>query len=207
MSLVSNPAPPAIFDERELARDDLNRLPSVRGVGVQRLQKIRAMHHRMAQMAAAGRSNVEISASCGVRPDTVSHLREDPAFQELLAHYQEMEKELWKEVRERAAMLGVSAVEELQTRLMENPDSIPTKALLEMMQSGLDYGGHKTEQKNVHLHTTPEELSRIKAGARESGVRVREADDGGHSGRDSGDDDESGDSEEGEIIEGEARRA
>lgn len=205
--LISNPAPPVIVDERQLERDDLNRLPDVRGVGTKRLQKIRAVHHRTAQLAAAGMSNVAIAASVGMNPDTIGHLRNDPAFQELLAHYQEMEKELWKDVREKAATLGITAVEELQARLLDNPDSVPTKALLEIMQSGLDYGGHKSEQKNIHLHTTPDELARIKAGARESSVRVREADDGGDHRGDPGDGDEPGDSEEGEIIEGEARRA
>lgn len=181
---LSNPSFPVVTDERELDWDDLQRLPEHRGVGAGRLQRIRSVHHKIAKMMAAGCANVEIAAVVGMHQSRISILRGDPAFQELLAHYESVEEEVWQDVRERAAQLGMTAAEVIQDRLIEEPDGIGTKTLLDIMSRGLDYGGHKPAEKSVHahLHTSSEAIRRAKEGRNED-VRVREgpvgaADDG-----------------------------
>lgn len=195
--LISNPQPPAIYAERELEWDDLPALMEHRGVGGKRLQNIRSIHHKIARMMAAGCANVEIAAATGMHHNYLTVLRGDPAFQELLAHYEENEKELFYNVRERAAQLGMTAAEVLQQRLLEEPDRIPTKDLMTIMQGGFDYGGHKPAERseNLHVHTTREEIDKIKQ-SRSENVSVR--------GGPGGDDGSAGDVIDGEYAEAES---
>lgn len=173
--LVSTPQMPVVYAERELDWDDLGRLANHRAVGQQRLKKIRSVHHKIARMMAAGCANVEIAAAVGMDNSRISWLAGDPSFQELLEHYKEAEYDAWREVRERAAMLGVTAAEIIMERMEEKPDSIPTDTLLNLMKGGLDYGGHKPAERseNLHVHTTQDQIERAKAGRREA-VTVRE---------------------------------
>jgi hypothetical protein len=114
----------------------------------------------------------------------------------LLAHYGEQEADLWRNVRERAAMLGMTAAEVLQERLLENPEKVATKDLLAVMQGGWDYGGHKPPERseNLHVHTTKEEIEQAKNGRAED-VSVRRGP--------GGDDGEPDDAIEGEYTKAE----
>lgn len=174
--LVSNPSMPAIMDEQPLGYDDLNDLAEQRSVGETQLQRIRSIHHKIAQMLAQGCANVEVAAAVSMNPTYISVLRADPAFQELLSHYENAEQEAWADVRKKAALVGMTAVEVLQDRLLENPDRVSTKDLVQVVQSGLDYGGHKPAQRSENLHyvTTSEEIEEIKQGRQEN-VSVRES--------------------------------
>ena len=173
--LVSTAKPPAVFNERELELKDLDRLIAESRPQTQRLKAIREVHHRIARMMAAGLTNVEVAASLGLSVNRMSLLRGDPAFQELLAFYTEQEKEIWQEVREHAAQLGITAAQVIHERMLDDPEKMKTADLLSVMRSGLDYGGHKPAERSesLHVHTTAEQLARIKAARGEENVSVR----------------------------------
>lgn len=182
-SLVSQPKKPPVDDVGELDWTDLDALTEDRDDNHPRVHNVRAIHHKTAQMLAAGCSNHAVSAATGLSYNYVSLLKNDPAFSELLEHYRHQEEEIWWSVREKAAMIGLTATEEIQNRLTHNPDDFSLQQLLKVMQSGLDYGGHAPPQRseNVNVFATAEEIATIKQGQAEN-VSVREGpsgDDGG----------------------------
>lgn len=164
-----------VTGSRLLTWDDLPRLSEHRGVGNNSLRRVRQVHHKIARLMAAGAANVEIAAVVGMHQARISILRNDPAFCELLAYYEEHEEARWEDVREKAAELGSTAVEILQERLLEEPDKVKTNDLLSIMNQGLEFGGKKpaARSENLHVHTTAEAIQQIKAGRQEN-VSVRD---------------------------------
>ena len=173
-SITANAKMPVLLGERELSWEDLEELSKRRGVGQQRLKNIRSVHHQVARMIAAGFANVEVCRVTGMSQSYVSILKGDPSFQELLAHYEGREEEHWDEARQQAAMLGMSAMQVLHDRILEEPDRVGTKDLKDVMESGLTFGGQKPAERseNVHLFTTAEELAQVKSGRKEN-VSIR----------------------------------
>lgn len=180
-ALITRPRAVTVIGAELLSYSDLDRLTERRGVGGARLKNVRQVHHKIARMMAAGMSNVEISAVVGFHHSRLSILRNDPAFQELLVHYENEEEEIWHDVREQAAELGTTAVQEIHQRILEHPEKVATRDLIAVMEKGLDYGGKKppARTENLHAHTTLEQLQKIKEGRKEN-VSVR----GGHAGDD-----------------------
>lgn len=84
---------PTVLNVRALTRDDLmvlreDRGPTERsGGGI--VQRLRDPHHRMARLVAAGLRPDEIVARSGYTHSRYNTLKNDPAFQELVAKYRE----------------------------------------------------------------------------------------------------------------------
>lgn len=57
--------------------------------GANSIKELRARHHEVARLLALGRSHAEISRRTGFAYNTINKLENSPAFQELLAKYQE----------------------------------------------------------------------------------------------------------------------
>jgi len=102
------------------------------------LVKIRASHHRIAQLIAEGRRHTEIALICGISPARISQLTVDPAFQELMAFYVEEQKKAFVNHQERLADLGTTALEELRDRLETEPEKFKTRELLEIVGQTYD---------------------------------------------------------------------
>jgi hypothetical protein len=102
------------------------------------LQVLRYRHHRIARLIAEGHKHVRISEMVGVSPGRISVYLEDPAFRELIEHYAEEIRGEYLDVHERLAALGVSAMEELQDRLDNNPLHLTNKELKDIMESAMD---------------------------------------------------------------------
>lgn len=96
------------------------------------LSRVRSAHHMLAQLCAEGKSNIEIGAISGYNPAYISALRNDPAFKELLAHYSSIREKLFVDVLERMKFLGLSSIEELQQRLVEEPEKFTRQELMQM---------------------------------------------------------------------------
>jgi hypothetical protein len=98
--------------------------------------RIKARHHRIAQLCATGASYVEIGALCGYAPQYISNLATtNPAFQELVAHYTRAAEAEMLDLRAKQARLGEMAVDELTDRLGEQPDLFTVRELLEVVES------------------------------------------------------------------------
>lgn len=94
---------------------------------------IRYAHHQLARLLVAEAAKLEeISLLTGYSPAYISNLKNDPAFKELLAYY-EVQKELkFVDVLDRMKTFGLSALDELQKRLEDDPDGFKKSELLSM---------------------------------------------------------------------------
>ena len=106
------------------------------------IKSLRATHHRMAQLLAAGYREYEVAAMMGYSPSRISVLKADPAFAELISFYRERREEIELDMHERLQRLALDAAQELSERLNENPDGVSTSQLMEVIKLGADRTGH-----------------------------------------------------------------
>jgi hypothetical protein len=154
---------------RELTEDDLREALAPAGSKSPAPLELKTSHHQLARLLAQGKKQVEISAITGYSQSRISILKSSPAFQELLAHYEELEKEGYKiaraDMKERLATVGFNSIEVLQSRLDDDPDSFSNKDLLSIIEASADRTGHgKTATLNANVTHALDEatLARIR---------------------------------------------
>lgn len=125
---------------RELNGSDMEMLlsPPEHGVKTPLLTKLRNSHHMLARLLAEGRKAQECSAITGYSPSRISILQRDPAFKDLVSYYAAQAREVYLNVHERLAALGMSTVEELQERLETDPEAFSNRELMELAEMALD---------------------------------------------------------------------
>ncbi len=110
--------------DRALTAEDLTRLVGAPKVTVPILQKLRATHHRQAQLLASGKSVKEVAAIVGCTTQRLVQLQVDPTFRELMNYYRDqiMTTLLEDNVRlqHKIIDLGEMAVDELTSRLEDD---------------------------------------------------------------------------------------
>lgn len=128
------------------------------------IAKIRDLHHRVAQMLAAGVRETEVAARTGMTPARISLLKNDPTFAELLGFYQTERREIYRDVLAQMKSLSSDALAELHDRLLDDPGSFGVKSLMDLAVLGLDRTGHAPAVKvqAQHLHLTPEDLRTLR---------------------------------------------
>lgn len=126
------------------------------GVVPQRLTAIRNTHHRLAQFLAGGMDEVRAAVLCNYSTSRVSILKNDPAFKELLAYYANRVEEEFGDFVSAAAGLGLDALQELQERLSDKPETFTNQALLELVKTTADRSGNapvtRTHNVNVNVN-------------------------------------------------------
>lgn len=149
---------------------DLLSLPSVDSA-VNHIQRLKTSHHNLARLISEGRSDVEASSITGYTPVRIRQLKEDPAFQELLNYYSSQVEEVYVNVHQRLATFGQDILEELQTRLENDPNGFTVRELKELMAESLDRGGYgKT---STQVHTLDSNVTDLLAAVKEE-VRSRQ---------------------------------
>lgn len=141
----------AIGDIFPLTSADLSTERAPVAAGTPPLQRIRAAHHYAARLLATGMKAAEVSVHTGFCQSRLSILAKDPSFNELIAHYREVEEEVFVDARKRVAALGVTAAEALHDRLLDRPDDISTKDLTNLLATALDRGGYAPVQKSISV--------------------------------------------------------
>lgn len=137
---------------RELTVEDL-RAVSGAPIGWKRspLQKITIAHHTIARMTAEKVSIAEISAATGRTPASITYLRADPAFKELVAHYKKVNQIAKVDLEEQLTSLSSTAINTLQERMETEPEKMSDTDLRSIAKLGLDrvgYGPTKTVKVN-----------------------------------------------------------
>lgn len=140
------PAQPFVFETvRTLELEDILRLASAERlplVGVPSPKRLRAVHHRIAQLVAFGHDRGEIARICDVTPQRVTQLGEDPSFCELVAYFAEQMAESTidakQKLEERLVDISELATAEIQERLESSAEKIPISELRQIAQLGLD---------------------------------------------------------------------
>lgn len=156
-------APLAVEAVRALGEADLALLASERGTRAPAVKKLRDRHHQLARLMAQGMKVAELSAITGYDPSRISILKGDPSFRELLAQYREVEDGLLGEFTERAAVLTLSAINEIHDRLEDEPESFTVQTLLEVSKTFADRTGHAPVQKNLNLNANVDLGNRLSA--------------------------------------------
>lgn len=187
---------------REVNDADLALLASGREVTSKPLQRLRDRHHALARCLAQGMTNAEASAVTGYDPSRISVLKSDPSFRELVEHYRVVENSLQADFMDRATNLTLTAMNEIQERLEEDPESVPTSMLLEIVKTGADRIGHAPVQKSLQVNATVDMGARLAAGRQRVLDAKKAALETGVSGAIEGVVIESGDSSVGEPVGG-----
>jgi hypothetical protein len=98
--------------------------------------RIKASHHKIAQLIATGASYIDVAATCGYTPQYISNLStSNPAFQELVSHYTRAAEAEMLDLRSKQARLGEMAVDEITDRLAEDPQNFTVRELLDVIES------------------------------------------------------------------------
>lgn len=168
--------PVAIEYVRDLNESDAAAAALPAGIETQPLKRLRQTHHTLARLMADGVSNEEASAITGYSPSRISVLKQDPAFQQLMAYYESNKEEIYLDVHKRLADLGMSTLEELQERLEDDPSKFTNRELMEFLDHTLDRAGFsKTQKVSIQTHVSVDLLSAVKAevaNRKQSDVRV-----------------------------------
>lgn len=118
------------------------------------LAKIRDPHHTLAKMVADNKPVVEISSVTGYSPSRIRTLENDPAFQELVAHYRDQNRLASADIQEQLKHVSLTALQILQERLEENPEEVSVKELQSIAELGLDRTGYgPSRQLNVSTNS------------------------------------------------------
>jgi hypothetical protein len=129
---------------RPLAAEDLGRLSDAPKVGVPLLQRLRAVHHRQAQLLASGKKVHEVAAIVGCTPQRIVQLQIDPSFAELVDYYRDQQMVLMLQDSARLADkiidLGEMAVDELRDRFEDDTTrkAIQTGNVLRVAEFAMD---------------------------------------------------------------------
>lgn len=109
---------------RDLTAEDMLRLGQAPKVGVPILQRLRATHHRQAQLLAQGKTLNEVAAIVGCTSQRLVQLQTDPTFAELVHYYhdQSMVGLMEDAARLQAKLVDVGemAVDELRHRMEDD---------------------------------------------------------------------------------------
>lgn len=164
----------------EVTAEDLNlRAMTPLAVKAPAIKQVRDVHHKIAQMLASGLKEGEVAAAMGYAVSRISILKDDPSFQELLEFYREPFKKARLQDVERLAMVSRTAVEELQQRLMDSPELISEKMLVEIVKMGADRSGLGPTTKSVSLSAalTAADIAALKGASSDNGVTIISSED------------------------------
>lgn len=136
--------------ERDLRESDLAAAASDPHMKVDpvRIKRMSFSHHAAARLVAMGKSNEEIALTTNYATGTISMLKQDPMFQELVAYYASHLEAEFKEFGAKLANLAADTIESLHEDLHEGKLTPGQK--LQVMTQALDRSGVVEAPKPVH---------------------------------------------------------
>lgn len=151
---------------RDLQPGDLALLASERGIAAAPIKRLRDRHHALARCIAQGMSAADASAVTGYELATISMLKSDPSFRELVANYHRVEDSVMADFMQRTTTLTLTAMNNLQEKLEDDENPVPVSMELEIFKAGADRIGHAPVQKNQNINVnlgTGDRLSAARA--------------------------------------------
>jgi hypothetical protein len=137
-----NSAPLRGHITRPLALDDINSLRTEGETKAPRIKQLRQRHHALAKALTDGIKDGEAGIICGYTASRVSILKADPTFIELMSFYALKRENSYVELHDKIANLGEDAVDEMTSRLEDDPDGLSVGQLIEIGKLALDRSGH-----------------------------------------------------------------
>lgn len=150
----------------DLSAADLALLASERGVKPTPIKMLRERHHALARCLAAGMSPGEASVITGYDPSRISVLKQDVAFQALVADYRSMGDGISADFVQRTQVLSLTVVNRLQEIAEDDEQVLSPATLLEIGKFAADRTGNAPVQKNVNLNVNADLGSKLDAARR-----------------------------------------
>jgi hypothetical protein len=127
---------------RDLTKADIAALSANRGIKPKSLVRIHASHHSLARCLASGMKQSQAALVTGYAQGRISILMADPAFQALVEDYKAEAKSIFADLAERMNDMSLDAIELLQERLNDSPESFSIPVLLDVVKTFADRTGH-----------------------------------------------------------------
>lgn len=134
---------------RDLRPADFILLTENRSTQPAELKRVTERHHAIARLLASGMKSGEVAATLGITLNRISILKNSPAFAELLALYVDTKDLEFAEVASRMAGVSKDALNLIQDRLEDDPDTFTHKELREVATAFADRTGHGPTAKSV----------------------------------------------------------
>lgn len=143
----------------ELSREDLGVLKQ-RRARLPAAARFRDSHHRLARLFASGLTMDQVHERCGYSKSRLSVLRNDPAFEELVAEYRKNVNASWAAGADEYYGLAVSNMLEAELQLEEHlakareaDEPLPVKYLISISRDAADrFGYGKKSSKDINLN-------------------------------------------------------
>ena len=164
---------PEIGEVRELGEKDLLAYDNAGTLNQAVIGTIKTSHHRIAALLATGISQVEIARRTGYGSTTITSLKSNPAFADLIAFYKEKANEYHDELLERMETTALELLDEIQGRLSDPAiaGAISFNSMTDTLTKLLDRIGHsavhRTENKNLNVNLGAGTLGDIRKKANE----------------------------------------
>lgn len=126
---------------RPLEVSDLETMRTEGETKAPRIKQLRQRHHALAKALTDGIKDGEAGIICGYTASRVSILKADPTFIELMSFYALKRETSYTELHDKIAHLGEDVVDEMTTRLEDNPDDMSMGQLIELGKLALDRSG------------------------------------------------------------------
>ena len=129
---------------RALTARDLLRVGDAPKTNVPILQRLRASHHRQAQLLAQGKTPTEVAMIVGCTVQRLVQLQNDPTFTQLVAYYQDQVMVLAMQdgarLHDKIVDVGEMAVDELRERLEDEAQRkvMPTGEIRKIAEFAMD---------------------------------------------------------------------
>ena len=144
------PRPLFVEHARDLSEADMAALAAPRGSRPKSLVRIHSSHHSLAKCLATGMKQSQAALVTGYSANRISILLDDPAFSALVEDYRTEAKAAFADLAERMNNMSLDAIELLQERLHDNPETFSIPVLLDVVKAFADRTGHGPGQE-VHL--------------------------------------------------------
>lgn len=137
------------------------------------LKRLRERHHALARLLASGGCSMQDAAIItGYEAATISTLKQDPLFQDLVLFYQNEVNAEYRTMQAQLAGLGEDAVAELRKRVEDDPAALGATFLLDLVVKIADRTGNgPTSTTKTEVSVTVDLASKMKAAR----IRAREA--------------------------------
>ena len=159
----------SVIGVRELAEEEVAALSSspsraFQGAPLRGVAKMKARHHEIARVMAAGAKDTEISHVLEVSLGTLHRLRRSPAFQQLLFSFMAARDLEAVSMADRLQHGAALALERITEVLEDESKPVPLNALKDITFGLLDRAGYNptTKIQAQTLHLTAEDVQKIR---------------------------------------------
>jgi len=133
------------------------------------LKQLRARHLQIARMIVAGVSMVQIAKSLDITVQTVSNLKNSPAFMALLGELNEVADKDFLQIGTRMRQLAMLGLDSLQQKVLEG--EVSPEFIQDVVDDMLDRSGHpkvtETVTKTSHFSANATDLAALRNKVRE----------------------------------------